>query len=243
MTLVFVHGSGCTHHVWSYQTSFFNNSIALDLPGHPNGNALTDIEAMSQWLLSVLEERNLHDVVLVGHSLGSAVVLKAALDIATSKTESHRAATSEISRIKGLVLIGAGAKLKVMPQFLDALTGVVEKGEEFPGFLLAPNQTLAEPLRTEVNTAMVKNGAAVTLTDFLICNSFDVMGSLHKVSLPVQLIVGSEDVMTPVKYSHYLNEQLPNARLNIIDDGTHMVFAEQPDIVNQCIENFIANLD
>ena len=121
MTLVFVHGSGCTHHVWSYQTSFFNNSIALDFPGHPNGNALTDIEAMSQWLLSVLEERNLHDVVLVGHSLGSAVVLKAALDTATSKTESHRVATSENSRIKGLVLIGAGAKLKVMPQFLDAL--------------------------------------------------------------------------------------------------------------------------
>jgi pimeloyl-ACP methyl ester carboxylesterase len=243
VTLVFVHGSGCTHHVWSYQTSFFNNSIALDFPGHPNGNALTDIEAMSQWLLSVLEERNLHDVVLVGHSLGSAVVLKAALDTATSKTESHRVATSENSRIKGLVLIGAGAKLKVMPQFLDALTSVVEKGEEFPDFLLAPNQTLAEPLRTDVNTAMVKNGAAVTLIDFLICNSFDVMGSLHKVSLPVQLIVGSEDVMTPVKYSHYLNEQLPNASLNIIDGATHMVFAEQPDIVNQCIESFIANLD
>jgi len=225
MNLVFVHGSGCSHHVWSHQVSFFQNSVAVDLPGHPKGDALLSVAAMSQWLLTTLENQNLQNVVLVGHSLGSAVVAQAAL--------------AHSRRVKALVLIGSGARLKVLPQFLSALTEIVEKEGPLPEFLLAPNQAIDEPLRAQINTAMVNNGAAVMLTDFLACNEFDVMDKLGSIALPVQLIVGSEDVMTPVKYSHYLNEQLPNANLSIIDGGTHMVFAEQPEKVNQCIQHFL----
>lgn len=225
MNLVFVHGSGCSHHVWSHQVSFFQHGVALDLPGHPKGDSLLSVAAMSQWLLATLEKQNLHNVVLVGHSLGSAVVLQAAL--------------AHSSRVKALVLIGAGGRLKVLPQFLNALTEIVDKNGPLPEFLLTPNQAIDEPLRTQINTAMVENGAAVMLTDFLACNEFDVMDKLSSVTIPVQLIVGSEDVMTPVKYSQFLSEKLHNASLNIIDGGTHMVFAEQPEQVNHCIQGFI----
>ena len=228
MNLVFVHGSGCSHHVWSHQVSFFQNSVAVDLPGHPKGDALLSVAAMSQWLLTTLENQNLQNVVLVGHSLGSAVVLQAAL--------------AHSQRVKALVLIGSGARLKVLPQFLNALTEIVDKKGPLPDFLLAPNQAIDEPLRTQINTAMKENGAAVMLTDFLACNDFDAMDKISSITIPVQLIVGSEDVMTPVKYSRFLNEQLPNATLNIIEGGTHMVFAEQPDSVNQCIQRFINSI-
>lgn len=228
MNLVFVHGSGCSHHVWLHQVSFFKNSVAVDLPGRPEGDALLSVTAMSQWLLTTLEKQNLHNVVLVGHSLGSAVALQAAL--------------AHSSRVKALVLIGAGARLKVLPQFLSALTEIVEKKGPLPAFLLTPNEGIDEPLRTQINTAMVENGAAVMLTDFLACNDFDVMDKLSSITIPVQLIVGSEDVMTPVKYSHFLNEHLPSASLCIIDGGTHMTFAERPTKVNECIQQFIGNL-
>ena len=89
---------------------------------------------------------------------------------------------------------------------------------------------------------MKENGSGVMLTDFLACNDFDVMNELSNITIPVQLIVGSEDVMTPVKYSRFLNEQLPNASLSVVDGATHMVFAEQPDSVNQCIQRFINSI-
>lgn len=228
MTLVFLHGSGCSKEVWTHQVSFFKNSLALNLPGHPDGQALDNVPALAQWLSEQLASMDLSDVVLVGHSLGSAIAIQAAL--------------LRGARIKALVLIGSGARLKVMPQLLESLKKLDEEGSEIPDYLLAANQTISEPLRTKVNTSIKEHGARVMLKDFLACNHFDVMDDLYKIRLPVQLIVGDMDQMTPVKYSLYLKEKLKNARLDIVEGGTHMVFAEQPDKVNRTIECFIEML-
>ena len=99
MTMIFLHGSGCSNVVWEEQLTFFDNSLAVNFPGHPDGNALNDVGELSQWLVNYLEENSLTDLVLVGHSLGSAVAMQTAL--------------SGNINIKALVLIGAGARLKV----------------------------------------------------------------------------------------------------------------------------------
>jgi pimeloyl-ACP methyl ester carboxylesterase len=237
MTFVFLHGSGCTNNVWAHQVSFFNNSVALNFPGHPDGEVLCDVKSIAHWVLNTVEQEDLTDVVLVGHSLGSAVAMQAALLASSEST------TFDSSRLKALVLIGAGAKLKVMPQLLTSLATLIEEGGAFPDYLLASNQQLQEPLRTEVNSAIVKNGAAVMLKDFTACDNFDVMQEIGSIKLPVQLIVGDKDIMTPVKYSEYLLANLPNAQLEVIDAGTHMVFAEQYDKVNACIQRFVDGLD
>jgi pimeloyl-ACP methyl ester carboxylesterase len=236
MTFVFLHGSGCTNNVWAHQVSFFNNSVALNFPGHPDGEVLCDVKSIAYWVLNTVEQEDLTDVVLVGHSLGSAVAMQAALLASSEST------TFDSSRLKALVLIGAGAKLKVMPQLLTSLATLIEEGGAFPDYLLASNQQLQEPLRTEVNSAIVKNGAAVMLKDFTACDNFDVMQEIGSIKLPVQLIVGDKDIMTPVKYSEYLLANLPNAQLEVIDAGTHMVFAEQYDKVNACIQRFVDGL-
>ena len=80
------------------------------------------------------------------------------------------------------------------------------------------------------------------LKDFTACDNFDVMQEIGSIKLPVQLIVGDKDIMTPVKYSEYLLANLPNAQLEVIDAGTHMVFAEQYDKVNACIQRFVDGL-
>ena len=236
MTFVFLHGSGCTNNVWAHQVSFFNNSVALNFPGHPDGEVLCDVKSIAHWVLNTVEQEDLTDVVLVGHSLGSAVAMQAALLASSEST------TFDSSRLKALVLIGAGAKLKVMPQLLTSLATLIEEGGAFPDYLLASNQQLQEPLRTEVNSAIVKNGAAVMLKDFTACDNFDVMQEIGSIKLPVQLIVDDKDIMTPVKYSEYLLANLPNAQLEVIDAGTHMVFAEQYDKVNACIQRFVDGL-
>lgn len=225
MTLVFLHGSGCSNEVWTHQVSFFKNSLALNLPGHPDGQALDNVPALAQWLSEQLASNDLNDAVLVGHSLGSAVAIQTAL-------------LGEAG-IKALVLIGSGARLKVMPQLLESLKKLDEEGGDIPDYLLTANQTIAEPLRAKVNTSIEENGAAVMLKDFIACNNFDVMDGLEKIQMPVQLIVGEKDQMTPVKYSLYLKHKLQGAALDIVEGGTHMVFAEQPDAVNRIIEAFI----
>ena len=131
MTLIFLHGSGCTSAVWEQQLEFFEGSLALNFPGHPEGHVLDDVSELSTWLIDTLKEKNLSDVVLVGHSLGSAVAIQSAL--------------VEQQLFKGLILIGAGARLKVMPQLLSSLTDLVKSNEVVPDYLLAANQKIPEP--------------------------------------------------------------------------------------------------
>lgn len=231
MTLLFLHGSGCTHVVWQLQQQFFENSIAVDYPGHPDGQALASVDELVQWLADYITQHQLFDVVLVGHSLGSAVALQLAIS-AKAKIQ-----------LKALVLIGAGARLKVMPQLLQSLSELVELKQPFPDYLLAANQNIAEPLQTQINNSIINNGVSVMLNDFTICDKFDVIEQLPKIDVPTLIIVGDADQMTPIKYATFLQQKIPNAQIAIIEKGSHMVFAEQPDSVNQCIETFLNTLD
>ena len=66
-TIVFLHGSGLSHVVWSLTEQFFSNKkynvLSLDLPGHGNseGPCLDSIEKIADWLEKVFIELNLDE--------------------------------------------------------------------------------------------------------------------------------------------------------------------------------------
>jgi pimeloyl-ACP methyl ester carboxylesterase len=45
--------------------------------------------------------------------------------------------------------------------------------------------------------------------------------------------------MTPVKYANYLGAKIANSRVLIVPQAGHLVFAEQPEVVNKAIEDFL----
>ena len=81
-TIVFLHGSGLSHIVWSLTEQFFSNKnfnvLSLDLPGHGNsdGPCLDSIEKIADWLEAVFKELNLKNLILVGHSQGCLEILE-----------------------------------------------------------------------------------------------------------------------------------------------------------------------
>ena len=225
MNLIFIHGSGCSKNVWDQQLSFFDGSIALDLPGRPSGEVLESVSDLAQWLLDYITDQALENVVLVGHSLGAAVVMQAAL--------------LNDKNIKGMVLIGSGARLKVIPQLITSLTALVDQSASIPDSFLQANENIPEPFKTNINTAIKKNGAHTMLNDFNLCDKFDVMEQLGNINVPVKIIVGEKDRMTPVKYASFLHERIEQSELIVIEDGTHMIFAEQAEVVNKHIQGFV----
>ena len=75
-TIIFLHGSGLSHIVWSLAEQFFSNKnfnvLSIDLPGHGNsdGPCLDTIEKIADWLESIFVKLNLDKVILIGHSQG-----------------------------------------------------------------------------------------------------------------------------------------------------------------------------
>ena len=113
--------------------------------------------------------------------------------------------------------------------------------------LLAPMQRESfAKLKPELVNDLVErseaNGAAAFLNDLRACDRFDIIDRLSEIAIPTLAICGTEDVMTPPKYSQFLADRIAGAEVKFIEGGTHMVFLEQPDAVNSAIAEFLEGL-
>jgi pimeloyl-ACP methyl ester carboxylesterase len=228
LKLLFISGAGAGKEEWVYQTEYFNDSEAVALPGHPNGRPCTSIDDYVEWLHGYIHQRQYQDVVLVGHSMGSAIVQLYGLKYG--------------KEVKALVLIGGGAKLRVLPAALAELEGMVTDVTAWRKYEEERYRLVAPEVRRLVLEAKMLIGPAVMLNDMLCCDRFDIMDRVHTIELPTLLICGSEDEMTPIKYTKYLAGNIEGAASVIIEGATHMVFLEKPREVNRAIDGFLVSL-
>lgn len=225
MKLIFIHGSGGCKEVWYYQEEYFPDADVIDLPGHPEGELCTSVDDYTDWLKGYVQDCGYSDVVLAGHSLGSAIAQLYALKYPEN--------------LKGLVLVGGGARLRVHPTYLDTLEQSLSNPRIFEVFIKMSWELIDFELKEILQRRALENGPAVFLNDMLCCDKFDIMDRVHDIRLPTLALCGSDDTMTPPKYTKYLADMIEGSREVIIDGGTHMVFAEKPGVVNQTIEDFL----
>lgn len=58
-------------------------------------------------------------------------------------------------------------------------------------------------------------------------------------AIPTLLLVGDEDVMTPIEHSRILAEALPEAELVVEKGAGHAVILERPDAVNAHLRDLV----
>lgn len=228
MKLLLIPGSGGPSEVWRYQTEYFPGSEGIALPGHPDGEPCTSVDEYVEWLRGYIHRQGYRDVVLAGHSLGGAIAQLYGLN--------YR------DELRGLVLIGTGARLRVRPDILESVRGMIGNEDAWKKYL-EEGSTLTDPeMKKTLLQARMRIGPAVLLNDFLCCDKFDIMDRLQELRLPTLVICGTEDVMTPVKYATYLADRIEGSARLIIDGATHSVATERPKEVNQAIESFLNSL-
>jgi pimeloyl-ACP methyl ester carboxylesterase len=59
-------------------------------------------------------------------------------------------------------------------------------------------------------------------------------------SVPVEILVGDSDKLTPQRHSRQLAEALPDARLHLVERTGHMLTQERPQVVVDAIERLVA---
>lgn len=228
MKLIFIHGSGGCRESWQYQTQHFSGSEAIDLPGHPTGEPCSTIDEYVEWLHGYVTDKGYTDLVIVGHSLGGGIALLYGLEYPES--------------LKGLISVGSGGRLRVHPMYLEGLEKAIADPDNSQAPTEGASSLIDRELRATLDRRTEENGLPVMLNDLRACDKFDIMDRLGEIECPLLAVCGTEDIMTPPKYSQYMADKMRNARTAIIQGGTHFAFAEKPEEVNRAIEGFLKEI-
>jgi pimeloyl-ACP methyl ester carboxylesterase len=231
-TILFIHGAGGGQRSWVFQKASFEGEfdpVIIELPGHgeTGGQGEEEIGKYAEHVYDFLNTLRLRRLFLVGHSMGGAIVQTLAL------------IHPEV--LKGIVLVGTGARLRVLPAVLEGIRENFEKTvREIVRFAFSRK---ASPELVEAGVEYLLGcPPQVLYGDFLACDRFDFMEEAEKIDLPTLVLCGAEDEMTPVKYSEFLHRQIKRSGLEILPGAGHMAMMEAPDVFNAKIKEFIRGI-
>jgi len=228
--VILVHGSGGNHQLWGYAVRSLESATtyAVDLPGHgrSGGMGRKSIPDYAAFLLGFMQALGLPRAVIGGHSMGGAIAQEMAL-----RYPQH---------VSALILVGTGARLRVLPQILEGtLSGFEQTVELICGYAYSPRAP-REMLR-QGQRQMLQVSPQTVHDDFVACNAFDVMDRVGEVRSPTLILCGTDDALTPPKYSSFLADRIVGARLELIEGAGHMVMIERPDRVAEAIMSALAS--
>jgi len=223
-----VHGAGGDHGHWPPELAELSSHEVyfLDLPGHGRsaGPPRDHVEAYADWLADWVAACGLQRVTLAGHSLGGAIVQTLAL--------------RHPPWLDAIILVGSGARLKVQPAIVDQLRTDPAATVE----LICQSLFGSAPLPEQVETERRRYRALdwrVLQADFTACSRFDVMERLGEITAPTLVVTGADDLLTPVKYSHYLAEHIPGARLVVVPAAGHLLPLERTAEFVTALQEFL----
>lgn len=228
-SVLFLHGAGMDHTVWTLAARHFarhgRNVIVPDLPAHGRsvGQGRESVAAMADWVIELLDALAVPTVALAGHSMGSLI----ALDCAARYPE----------RITALAMVGTTVPMPVSETILDdshanshsafdMLTqwGYSKRhqygGNSNPGiWMVGATLRLFERSRPGVLHA-----------DMSACNAYaEGLERAAAVRCPVLLVLGSEDRLTPPRSTQALQQALGHADVRVLADSGHTLMVEAPN--------------
>ncbi len=194
--------------------------------------------AQAKLLKAVLDERKVGKVSIVGHSYGSSVALAFALEYPAQVDrivlydawvyDSQLPSMFHMARAKGLgeVLFG----LFYSERYEDRLT---------LGFY--DPEAVTERLAEEVAVAFDRPGTRFAALEAVRGMRFDEMEPRYRtINVPVLLLWGREDLVTPVSIGEKLVRQLPNAKLRVYARCGHFPMLEAINESTRDLNTFLA---
>jgi pimeloyl-ACP methyl ester carboxylesterase len=230
--LVYLHGAGTVTR-FTFAAPWFRR-FQVFVPYHPGFGesaadpAVTEIHDYVLHYLELFETLGLKKVRLVGQSMGGFIAAKLGIEHA-----------SLIERLALACPIGIPTPghptvdfLKVPPQDLPALLGNDPQTviKHLPAG--APSAAFIAEREKETVTAARLLGAA----------TYDVKlpRYLHRLTMPLLLVWGKADRLTPVAQQREWSRLLPRAEARLYDNAGHLVLDEAPAAVNDIAEFFSA---
>ena len=220
-TIVFLHGSGLSHIVWSLTEQFFSsknfNVLSIDLPGHGNseGPCLDSIEKITDWLEKVFEKLNLKNLILVGHSQGCLEAIEYSFKYK--------------KRLKKMVLISGSYRMPVNKDLIDlasngdsdAVRLMMKWGYEGSKKFIGGN-----PIERIIQSP--RDISEILAVDLKACNNYsNGFEAAKMINCPTLLIFGELDKMVNLEFGKKFANLVKNSTTQIIHGCGHMIMIEK----------------
>lgn len=208
--------------------------LAPDQRGHgsserPEGGY--EIASLAADAAALLEDAGVARATVVGHSMGSLVAQRLAIDHA--------------ERVSRLVLVGAGPRAAgpAVDEVAEAVRGF---GDEVPREFVEAFQagTAARPLPPAFLEAIVAESCRMparvwrALLDAIV--ACDTRAELSKIAAPTWIVWGDADAFFGREHQHALLAGIPGAKLSVYEGGGHCPHWEEPERFARDLTAFVA---
>jgi pimeloyl-ACP methyl ester carboxylesterase len=234
--LLFVHGFRNSCQSWSLirdrldPTRF--SSWYLDLPGcgrssRPARWQECTIERYADDVQQFCSSLGLHDVVLIGHSLGGAVAMRVALD--------H----PEV--VRALVLVAPTAAEGIGYLTDDQLATLIRPSDEElasvvrAAFHQVPSEETFDRVMATVRSASPAHVEGAVRSQ----REFSVADRLGEISIPTLVVGGDRDRHVPIRYTLRTAAAIRRCAVQIYHNVGHAPFIEVPEEFTELLEEFV----
>mgnify|MGYP001166902194 FL=1 len=239
--IIFIHGTGMDHTVWTLPIRHFSRMkkdvLAIDLPGHGKNKdrPLNSISKISDYIYKFLDTNSISNCSLVGHSMGSLI----ALEMASSQPE----------RVNAISMIGTAFPMQVNDALLESAKSNSQIAINILTFMgysyssrLGGNKNPGIWMTESTKRLMQRSDKGVIYKDLKACSDFsDGLDKAKKVQAKVQLILGSNDFLTPKVKAQDLINNFPYASVEEIEGSGHSLMMEEPNKVLDYLKKLFNN--
>ena len=233
--LVFVHGYSCSSEYWWPQLEYFSKDhtvIAVDIAGHGKSGLNRQeysMDAFGNDVTSVIEHLDLEEVVLIGHSMGGPVIVKAANKLGVKTRLIVGVDTFHDLSTEG---IGGFARTAVNTMFKLFYESMTEDSiDDF--FIDKTDEDLARWIRNDALKSP-KHISQGTLDALLTMNYPE---SLRELSIPIVAL--NARTFRETKLDSNMNTY-KNLQIEFMEDVGHFIMLERPVEFNNWLETKIS---
>lgn len=243
--IVFIHGFPFDKSMWDAQLNALKDNfrvIAYDIRGHGQsyeGNEEFSIELFVNDLISLIDALKFDKVVLCGLSMGGYIALNAVekhperfealiLSDTQCKADSPEAKESRLNTIESI-----------------RKTGVTDFAYESLEKFFAPESFATKKKEIAAVREMIMNTSKNSLCNTLnaLAKRKETCSHLHKINIPVLIMVGKEDKITPPDAARFMHENIKDSHLAILEQAGHLPNMENPEEFNIQLKIFLRRLE